>query len=100
VPEEVIAEARNPDGRLVQIHAHSWNHVLDEHAEMLDHLEGTVSTIEAPDHREPDQIAGRDRYFRRGGPQRWLRVVTEFAGETDRLVTAFPQVNDPTDPLS
>jgi uncharacterized protein YuzE len=55
VPDEVIAEARNPDGRVILIHASSWNHVLDEHADMLDYLQETVDTIEATDHRESDQ---------------------------------------------
>jgi hypothetical protein len=96
VPDDLIAEARSPEGRLVQIHSSRWNHVLEEHAEMLGYLQETVDTIESPDHREPDQAPGRERYFRRGGPQRWIRVVIEFAGETDRLVTAFPQSNDPS----
>jgi len=62
---------------------------------MVGYLEQTMKTIEAPEHREPDIALGRERYFRRGGPQRWIRVVVEFAGATDQLVTAFPQRNDP-----
>lgn len=62
---------------------------------MLGYLQETVETIESPEHREPDQAAGRERCFRRGGPQRWIRAVVEFAGEADWLVTAFPQTNDP-----
>jgi hypothetical protein len=95
--DHAVAEARNPEGRLVHITAERWNHVLDEHAEMFGYLQDVVETIESPDHREPDHAAGRERYFRRGGPQRWIRVITEFAGATDRLVTAFPQINDPSD---
>jgi hypothetical protein len=48
-------------------------------------------------HREPGPRAGRERYFARGGPERWIRVVTELDGDADRVVTAFPQVNDPRD---
>jgi hypothetical protein len=52
--------------------------------------------VEHADHREPDARVGRERYFRRGGPLRWLRVVTELTDAgTDRVVTAFPQSNDP-----
>jgi hypothetical protein len=40
-------------------------------------------------------LCGRERYFHRGGPLRWIRVVTELAGNVDRVVTAFPQSNDP-----
>ncbi|MGO8906644.1 MAG: hypothetical protein ACLQMH_13625 [Solirubrobacteraceae bacterium] len=62
---------------------------------MNEHLADTIAAIRAPDHREADPRSGRERYFRRGGPLRWIRVVTELHGETDRLVTAFPQSNDP-----
>ncbi len=45
---------------------------------MVGYLEETVKTIEYPDHREAD-----------------VAPVVEFAGETDQLVTAFPQRSDP-----
>jgi hypothetical protein len=74
----------------------AWNHVLDQHVEMSEYLAETMSAIEMPDHREPDPPrAGRERYFRRGGPLAWIRVITELAGDADRVVTAFPQSNDP-----
>jgi hypothetical protein len=73
----------------------AWNHVLEQHVEMSEYLAATMAAIEMPDHREPDPRAGRERYFRRGGPLAWLRVVTELAGDVDRVVTAFPQSNDP-----
>ena len=65
---------------------------------MADHLDAIAATIRRPDFREPDpEVAGRERLFRRGvGPQRWLRVVVEFRGGHDWVVTAFPQENDPT----
>ena len=98
MPDDVIAEAHNPEGRTVVVRSRGWNHVLEEHADMLGYLEEVVETIQPPEYREPDATPGRERYFRRCGPQRWMRVVTELAGSTDRLVTAFPQVNDPIGP--
>jgi hypothetical protein len=96
VPESsVIAEARNPEGHLVQLDRAAWEHVLRQHVEMSDYLAETMSTISSPDGREPDMRAGRERYFRRGGPLRWIRLVTELSGTADRVVTAFPQSNDP-----
>ena len=56
--------------------AAQWDHVLEEHIEMTGHLTETMSAIRAPDHREPDPRVGRERYFGRGGPLRWIRVVT------------------------
>ncbi|MHB1810396.1 MAG: hypothetical protein ACYCU0_14050 [Solirubrobacteraceae bacterium] len=94
---DVIAEIRNPEDRLVQMGKAAWRHVLDEHGEMEAHMAETMAAIQAPDHREPDPRAGRERYFRRGGPLRWIRVVTEIRGDVDRVVTAFPQSNDPFD---
>lgn len=91
----LIASAQNPDGRTVELDSEAWNHVLEEHAEMARHMDATMMTIESPEYREPDLRAGRERYFRRGGPLTWLRVVTEFSGNVDRVVTAFPQSNDP-----
>ena len=91
----MIAEIRNPEGHLVQMDSVAWNHVVVEHAEMSEYLAETMAAIKAPEHREPDSRAGRERYFRRGGPLRWIRVVTVFVGEQDRVVTAFPQSNDP-----
>ncbi len=91
----MIAETRNPEGRLVLLAETAWNHVLDQHVEMSGHLADTIAAIRAPDHREPDPRVGRERYFGRGGPLRWIRVVTELHGDVDRVVTAFPQSNDP-----
>ncbi len=92
----VIAEARNPEAHLIQMDEGAWRHVLEQHVEMRDYLEETMAAVRAPDHREPDARVGRECYFRRGGPLRWLRVVTELTDAgTDRVVTAFPQSNDP-----
>lgn len=92
---DIIAEARNPEGHLVQLDQASWDHVLEQHVEMSDYLAATMAAIRTPDDREPDVRAGRERYFRRGGPMRWIRVITELSGSADRVVTAFPQSNDP-----
>lgn len=91
----VIAESRNPEGHLVQLSRAAWDHILDAHAEMNGRLHETMAAVKTPDHREPDPRAGRERYFRRGGPLRWIRVVTELHGDVDRIITAFPQSNDP-----
>lgn len=87
--------AADPEGREVWIEADTWVHVLAGHPEMADHFDDVVLTIEDPDVVEDDPRPGRLRYFRRGGPERWLRVVTQFVGSSDRMVTAFPQANDP-----
>jgi hypothetical protein len=54
-----------------------------------------VLTVEHPEYREPDAKPGRERLFRRGGPDRWIRVIVEFSGDFDSMVTAFSQAVDP-----
>ncbi|MDX6651387.1 MAG: hypothetical protein QOJ38_168 [Solirubrobacterales bacterium] len=62
---------------------------------MTECLPTVMHAIEFPDHREADPRPGRERYFARGGPQGWIRVVTAFDRDADRVITAFPQANDP-----
>lgn len=62
---------------------------------MREYLVEMMAAIRIPDHREPDPQPGRERYFGRGGPLGWIRVVSEFTGEYDRVITVFPQSNDP-----
>ena len=68
---------------------------MKRHPEIAGSLSEIVLTIEHPMHREPDLTAGRERLFRRGGPYGWIRVVIEFNGPFDRVVTAFSQPVDP-----
>lgn len=93
--DPIIARAIGPEGRAVRLHASTWNHVLQQHAELADHLEEIMTTVHAPQYREPDVRGGRRRSYRRCAGLGWLRVVTEFAGDVDDVVTAFPQSNDP-----
>lgn len=54
-----------------------------------------MSAVSAPDYRETDPRSGRERFFGRVAGAGWIRVVTEFAGDVDRVVTAFAQISDP-----
>lgn len=93
--DEKLTETRDRDGRTVVLLVRTWAHILDGHPEMLDHLGSVMETIADPEHREPDPRPGRERYFRRGGPERWIRVVAEFAGRRDRVVTRLCAVQRP-----
>jgi hypothetical protein len=75
-----------------------WEHVLDEHGEMEPHSASVMAAITAPEFRQPDPRAGRERYWRRGlGPSRWLRVVVDFSTDPARVVTAYGNRKDPPD---
>jgi hypothetical protein len=91
----VILLVRGPDGRYIELDWMTWAHIRALHPEIVSFPEEILLTIEQPSHREPDPIPGRERLFRRGGPQAWIRVVVEFRGDLDRVVTAFPQRVDP-----
>jgi hypothetical protein len=93
--EDVVAATRSPEGRVTVLLARTWSHIQGGHPEMADQLEIVMETIEEPDHREPDIRVGRERFFRKGGPEAWVRVVTEISGPFDKVVTAFPQANRP-----
>jgi hypothetical protein len=62
---------------------------------MAEHMSDVLETIRQPEFRQDDPRPGRVRLFRRTGPEAWLRVVVEFGGDSDQIVTAFPQGNDP-----
>ena len=86
---------RGPEDRPVELTWDAWDHVRKRHPEMADLLLDIVLTIEHPHYAEPDIQPGRKRLFRRGGPDGWIRVVLEFRGDFDLVVTAFPQAVDP-----
>jgi hypothetical protein len=93
--DDLVAVTASPEGRAVLLLTRSWNHIMDGHPELTDDLNIVMKTVEDPDHREPDVRTGRERFFRRGGPEGWVRVVVEIAGPFDKIVTAFPQANRP-----
>lgn len=94
---DAVATPTSPQGRTVEIPALVWAHVRRHHA-MHDALDLVCLAIAKPDLQEPDPHPGRERYWLRAPsrfPFRWVRAVVQFAGDTDTLVTAFGQDNDP-----
>ena len=90
----VLAEASTLDGVRVVLFEDTWrDHILDPeagHAEMAPYLDALLAAIATPDHREHDEIPGRERFFKRDvGPSRWLMVVVSFEQEPARIITAL-----------
>jgi type II secretory pathway predicted ATPase ExeA len=50
-----LASALDPDGRLVELHAERWSHILAGHPELARHLASLTRAIREPDRR----IVGR-----------------------------------------
>lgn len=89
--EVVVARATTPEGHSITLTAIRWTKIIEGHPEMVDYLDAILHTVPEPDHREADTIVGRERMFRRGGPERWMRVVIDV----EQIITAFAQTNDP-----
>ena len=93
----VIAAAISPQGRTVELTGLKWAYV-QLHVEMRGELELLLAAIRRPDFQEADPRPGRERYWLCTEPPfrfPWLRVVVEFDGVVDRIVTAFGQDNRP-----
>jgi hypothetical protein len=91
-----LAETVDPDGRTVVLDEEGWEHILQEHEELVLYREEIVATVSSPDHRSPDPRPGRERYYRRElGPSRWLFVVVNFSETPARIVTAYANRKDP-----
>jgi hypothetical protein len=93
----VIAHAFSPQGRKVELTARKWAYI-QRHVEMRGEMERLLSAVRDPDSQEADPYPGRERYWLAATPPfrfRWLRVVVQFEGESDRIVTAFGQDNPP-----
>jgi hypothetical protein len=94
------AESRSvldPDGREVVFDSGTELHLALNHSWSLSIVDLILQTVESPDHRELDPIAGRERFYRRHvlDPWRWLRVVVDFGDRPGWIVTAFAQDFDP-----
>ena len=91
------ATVTDPDGREVVLLARIWEDKISrDHPELVDHLEAVVETVAEPDHVEPDALADRTRFYRRGvGPSRWLMAVVSYEQEPARIITALANWKDP-----
>ena len=74
------ATVTDPDGREVVLLTRIWQDKISrDHPELVDHLEAVMGTVAGPDHVEPDALADRSRFYRRGvGPSRWLMAVVSY----------------------
>ncbi len=90
----------DPDGRPVLLTETAWAHIVrdDGHPDLQPFQQLVLDVVRKPDHRGPDAIVGRERFWGRGvGPSRWLRVVVDFTKEPAVIVTAFSERRDPQD---
>ena len=92
-----IASFESPQGRTVVLTQAKWTYI-QRHAEMRGELELLLRAISTPNFQEPDPRPGRERYWLHTKPPfpfGWLRAVVQFEGDTDCIITAFGQDNEP-----
>jgi hypothetical protein len=93
VDRPIRAETATPDGVRVVLFEDTWSqHILARggHPELAPHLDAILASVAAPDHRESDDRARRERFFKENvGPSRWLMVIVDFEQEPARIVTAL-----------
>ncbi len=89
----ILAEVTTPEGIRVVLFADTWEeHILkgSRHNELAAHLDGVLTAVLAPDHREPDPRPRREQFHKQSvGPSKWLMVVVDFADKPARIVTAY-----------
>ena len=93
---DVLASARDPAGRHVDLGAGRWSHIVDGHPELGPHLESVMRAVRAPDRKLSGRREGEEWFYLRGaGPSRWLKVVVHYEGGVGRIVTAFTRRSMP-----
>src|SRR5215218_956 len=86
----VLVSTLDPDGRVVELSAESWSHILEGHPELAPHLDSVAQAVREPDRRRSGRHEHEEWFYLAGaGPTRWLKVVVHYEGVRGRIVTAF-----------
>ncbi len=94
--DELLVTTLDPDGRIVELSADRWSHIVDGHPELARHLESVGRTVREPDRRVAGRGQGEEWFYLAGaGPSRWLKVVVHYEGGRGRIVTVFARRSIP-----
>lgn len=86
----VLASSTDPEGRLVELTAERWAHVLDIHPEVGSAQEEVLRAVSAPDRQRPGRRENEQWYYVEDvGPSKWLKVVVAYTEERGWIVTVF-----------
>jgi hypothetical protein len=92
-----IRRVVDPDGREVVFDHGTWLHLAERRPWLLDYIDAVLAAIALPYHREPDPLAGRERFYTRRLllPEPWLCVIVDYTEVPAAVVTAFVDDDDP-----
>jgi hypothetical protein len=85
----VLATVTDPQGRIVELTAERWGHVLDIHPEVKPFRAEILRAIETRGKQMPGRKANEQWFYLAAGPSRWLKVVVAYERERGWIVTAF-----------
>jgi hypothetical protein len=87
-----VITASDERGRDVELSQERWAHIVDAHPELEPHRAAVLNAAVAPVRRLPARRPGEEWCYLDGvGPSRWLKVVVAYAGQSGRIITAFPR---------
>jgi hypothetical protein len=93
---DVLVSVLDPDGRVVDLDAERWAHILAGHPELASHLKSVARVVREPDRRLPGRHEAEEWFYLAGvGPSRWLKVVVHYECGRGRIVTAFARRSMP-----
>ena len=85
-------ETTDPDDRRVVLSAERWLHILEDHEELANELDGILRGLTTPARRRRGRWPDEEWFYLAGpGPTRFVKVVVHYEGGEGRIVTAFPR---------
>jgi hypothetical protein len=90
---DVVAEASDPDGIVVELTRARWEHIVDGHPELGSLQNEVMRAIAEPTRRVTALPWPGEAWFYLSsvGPSRWLKVVVLYESGRGRVITAFPR---------
>jgi hypothetical protein len=93
----VLATVVDPDGRVVDLTAERWAHIVEGHPELAHFRSEILETVAAPAGQRLGPTIGEHwSYGESRGSSRWLKVVVRYESiDRGQIVTAFARRSMP-----
>ena len=89
-PDDLIATMTDPRGRTVWLSKEGWDHIVEGHREVAQHLAELKKCVETAEKRTRGNYEGTEKLWTRNvGPSSWFCVVVRYEGQTGTVRTAL-----------